>query len=125
MITEAALITVSCVLFIQMGLSKAIQDFLHIDVGIVSCPKCCTFWICLCHFVLHDYGIIESVAASFIASYAATWLALVYDALAILYNYCYEQITQEPDTAEASERADSPTDLQADSDAVSQMHEII
>lgn len=121
MITEVALITISCVLFIQMGLSEAIQDFLHIKVGVVSCPKCLTWWICLAALVGSDYGIIESVAASFIASYVATWLALVYDALAILYNYIYEQITQNPDASTAAERPESPADLQADSDEVSQM----
>ena len=119
MISEVALITMSCVLFVQMGLSEAIQEFLHIKVRIVSCPKCCSFWVCLIYGFTHDYGIVVSVAASFIASYAATWLALLYDSLAILYNYLYEQISKEPDTSKASERAESPADTQAGWDEVS------
>ena len=62
---EAALIMVSCVLFIQMGLSDAVQRALHISLRIASCPKCLTWWICLAYLVAHDYGIVVSVAASF------------------------------------------------------------
>ena len=98
---EAVLIMVSCVLFVQMGLSEAIQETLHIRIRIASCPKCLTWWICCAYLVLHDYGIVTSVAASFILSYCALWLALIYDALATLYNYAYETITrgtaQDPD----------------------------
>lgn len=122
MIREVALIAVSCVLFVQMGLSEAVQEFLHIKVRIVSCPRCLCFWVCLIYGFAHDYGIVQSVATSFIASYAAMWLALLYDSLAILYNYIYEQITNTTqDTSEASERAESPTDTQAGMDEVSNM----
>jgi len=121
MITEAALITISCVLFIQMGLADAIQEVLHIRLRVVSCQKCLTFWICLGWMVWHEYGIIESVAASFIASYSALWLSLLYDGLALQYNYLYEQITSTKDTSSDSERADNPTDTQAGGDEVSQM----
>ena len=41
-----------------------------------------------------------SVAASFISAYVALWLALLYDALAVLYNYAYESITKTDDTAQ-------------------------
>lgn len=119
MITEVALITISCVLFIQMGLSEAIQEFLHIKIRIVSCPKCMTWWICLYYLLLHKYGIVESVAASFIASYCAQWVALIYDAVALLYNFLYEQITQNQDTSQDAERPESPADPQAGGDEVS------
>ena len=118
--TEVALITVSCVLFIQMGLSDAVQRTLHISLRIVSCPKCLTWWICLGYLVTHDYGIIVSVATSFICSYAALWLALAYDVLATLYNHAYTQITR--DTAETPEAGIPVKDGTAPgSDAVSEM----
>lgn len=120
MITEVALITISCVLFIQMGLCGAIESFLHIEMPIVSCPKCLTWWVCLCYLVLHENGIVVSVATSFIASYCAQWVALIYDAVALLYNYLYEQIST-PDTSFDSERVESPTDTQAGADEVSTM----
>ena len=121
MITDVALITISCVLFVQMGLCEAIETLLHIKMPIVSCPKCCSFWVCLFYGITHDYGIVLSVATSFIASYAATWLALLYDSLAILYNYFYEQLSKTQDTSEASERASNFTDTQADNNEVSTM----
>ena len=119
MITEAALVTVSCVLFIQLGLSGAIQELVQVKLRIASCPKCLTFWSCLATLLVHGHGLLESVAASFISSYLALWLCLLYDMLALLYNYIYEQITQTNDTREAPEEADSASGIQADSHEVS------
>ena len=119
---EAALITVSCVLFIQMGLSGAIQEALHISLRIASCPKCLTWWICLAYLVTHDYGIVEAAAASFVCSYAALWLALAYDALARVYNHAYETITR--DTTQGAETGAGASDeagAPAGADEVSQM----
>ena len=100
MVKEAALITISAVLFIQMGLSSAIQEFLHFRSRIASCPKCVAFWSVLAYCLLTGNGIVVSVAASFISAYVALWLALLYDALAVLYNYAYESITKTDDTAQ-------------------------
>ena len=121
MIAEVALLMVSCVLFIQMGLSEAIQGVLHTKLRIVSCPKCLTMWVCLVFLVWHDYGIIRAVATSFIASYCAQWLALLYDAIALLYNYLYEQVTKTTDTAQEDDSASCATTAHeaAHSDAVS------
>ena len=121
MITEAALILVSCVLFVQAGLSDAIQETLHVRLRIASCPRCLTFWACLAWALLAGRGLLVSVAASFITSYCAMWLCLVYDALALVYNHLYEQITKTTDTATAPERAESTADPPAGGDAVSQM----
>ena len=104
MITEVALITISCVLFIQMGLSDAIGSLLHIKIRVTSCPKCCCFWACLIYGLTQGNSIVVSVATSFIASYCAMWMALLYDSLAILYNYFYEQITKNQDTSKDAER---------------------
>ena len=118
MFREAALVTASCVLFVQMGLSAAIQDFLGVKFRIASCPKCLTMWTCLATLIINGHGLLESVAASFLSAYAAVWLALVYDALAALYNSIYETI-QEPDTPEGP----GPDEIHeaADTDEVSKM----
>ena len=108
--TEAVLIMISCVLFVQMGLSGAITEALHTDLPIVSCPKCLTWWICLMYLVSHEYGIIESVAASFILSYAALWLALLYDCLAVLYNKTYDKLSKTNDTSEDAEADNTEAD---------------
>ena len=116
---EVALITVSCVLFIQMGLSEAVQKALHISLRIASCPKCLTWWICLAYQLTHDYGIIEAVATSFVCSYCALWLALAYDALATLYNYAYKTITR--GAAEDTQAPAGEAGPEAGPDAVPQM----
>jgi len=107
MITEAALITASCVLFVQMGLSGAIQDVVGFRSEILSCPKCSTFWSVLVYLLVTGSGIVVSVAVSFLSSYSALWLSLLYDALAKLYNDCYEAIYETDDaSADAEAGAD-------------------
>ena len=98
---EAVLVTVSCVIFVQMGLVDAIGKVLRYEFKIISCPKCLTFWVSLAVHVIHGRGVLETVTASFLSAYSALWLSLFYDALALLYNKGYEAIevqTQTPDT---------------------------
>lgn len=108
MITEAALVVTCCVLFVQMGLSDAIQETLHFKTKLLSCPKCLTFWTCLIVLLIRGHGALPSLAASFVTSYCALWLCLMYDALALLYNYLYEQITQTHDTDQDAGPAQEP-----------------
>ena len=119
MVTEAALITVSCVLFVQMGLSDAVQDTFRFKSRIASCPKCLSMWANLVYLLATRHGLIVSVAASFICSYCALWLALLYDAVATLYNYLYDSITTKTDTAEDPVEADAAE--AGGPDAVSEM----
>lgn len=116
MITEVALITVSCVLFVQMGLADAILKAVRIKFS--PCQKCLSFWTCFAWMLWSRHTVVLSVATSFIASYLALWLTLLYDALATLYNYFYEKLTK---TDGASEVASSDRDAQADDDEVPQM----
>ena len=117
MVTEAALITVSCVLFVQMGLSHAIQDKLKFRSEILSCPKCLSYWSVMAYMLLTRHGVIQSIAASFLSSYAALWLSLIYDALAKFYNSCYDAISETTDTPEDAE-ADATTDTASATDEV-------
>ncbi len=117
MIREAALITASCVLFIQMGLSGAIQDRLRIRIPFISCPKCLSFWSVLVWMLCHGAGVVVAVASSFFCAYAALWAALVLDGLTVLYNWFYEQITETDDAAQAAEAG--PDDPPPGPDAVS------
>jgi len=98
MIQETALILISCVLFIQMGLSQAIQDFLKVRLRFLSCPKCLTFWVTLITLLTYGNTVIESVAVSFIAAYLALWLSLLYDCMATIYNKCYDHLSKTQDT---------------------------
>lgn len=119
MIREVALITVSCVLFVQMGLSDAISGVFHVRFRVLSCPRCIVFWSSLIWTLATKNNFVVSVAASFIASYCALWLTLAYDAVAILYNDIYEQITKTNDTSSDAERPGNPADTQAGLDEVS------
>lgn len=121
MIKEVALIMVSCVLFVQMGLSDAITRILRVHFPPLSCVKCLTFWSVLVWSIIAGRNAIELVATSFVASYCALWLSLAYDAVATLYNYIYEQITKTNDTSPDAEKSDSHAGIQADNHEVSKM----
>ena len=62
-----------------------------------------SFWSVLAYCILTRNGVVVSLAASFILSYVAQWLALLYDALAFLYNNIYESITETDDTSKDAE----------------------
>lgn len=119
MIREAALITTSCVLFIQMGLSGEIQERLGVQSRVLSCPKCMTFWSVLAWMLCARAGLVLSVAASFICAYAALWAALILDGLTALYNHLYDTITKTTDTSETPEAQPGDHDQEADTDEVS------
>ena len=107
---DALLLTVSAVLFVQMGLSAAVQDLLRIKFRVVSCPKCLTFWSVLAWSLTHGGAIVESRAASFLSAYTALWLALLYDAIAVLYNKAYDKVSPTDNTDKAG--ADEMSELQ-------------
>ena len=112
--------TVSCVLFIQMGLSGAIQERLKLRSEIMSCPKCASFWSVLAYLLVTGNRILPSVATSFVSSYCALWLSLLYDALAKLYNACYDAISETTDTSKDA-KAGTAEDATGYTDEVSQM----
>lgn len=117
MITGAVMITLSCVLFVQMGLADAIQDVLGFRLTLISCPKCLTYWSVLAYAILSGRGFLECVAVPFISAYAALWVALAYDCLTTIYNKFYEHISETTDTEEDGNRAhEAETDA---ADAVS------
>lgn len=102
MLREAAMLTLSCVLFVQMGLSDAMQETIRVRLRILSCPKCCTFWSVLVLTLVRGNGIVDSVAVSFASSYLALWLSLLYDYVATIYNKAYESITETTDPEKGS-----------------------
>lgn len=117
---EAALLAAGCVLFINMGLSDAIQDTIGIHSKILSCPKCLCFWSSLAFLVFNRCRIVTAVPASFILSYLALWLDLGLSALNKIYNELYEQIAAKTGTPDANP-PDKPKHTKADSANVSKM----
>ena len=116
---EAAMVMVSCVLFINMGLCEAIEKTLSVRFKILSCPKCLTMWSCLACLLLKGYEIIPSIAVSFIISYFAMWLTLVLDLLSTLYNKSYEFFFQPPGADKTSESPEADNSEAGGPDAVS------
>ena len=108
MILEAAMVLACSVLFIGMGLSGEIQRIAGISLKVLNCPKCLTFWSTLAVLLARRHPVLPSVAVSFLASYAAMWLTLAYDAATVKYNALYEKITETPGTGEGF-GPDSPT----------------
>lgn len=115
MTAEAVMLTLACVLFVQMGLADAIRKTLRLRLPI-GCPKCLSFWSVLALTIVRGCKAVECITVSFVCSYAAMWLALFYDFLATIYNKIYATITQNTDTEEDS---DGPDKTETDADAVS------
>ena len=90
-----ALVAVSCVLAIHMGLVDAIGETLHLRLRIISCTKCLTFWATLALGALRGWGVIVSVATAFVSAYLALWLDLALTYMAMYYNRWYEKINAE------------------------------
>ena len=111
---EVVLVAVSCVLFINMGLSEAIQDIFRLNIRIISCVKCCTFWFSLAFLLINGAGLFASVAASFLLSYAALWLDLGLSYLNTIYNRLYEQINSTEDAKPEATEADGAESDEAD-----------
>ena len=92
---EAVLLALACILFVNMGLSDAIQETLGFRSRILSCPKCLTFWTILVFLLFSGCRVLTAVVASFLFSYLVLWLDLLLTALNKLYNEISEQITAE------------------------------
>lgn len=102
-LAEAALLALACTLFVNMGLSDAIQEFLGIKFKILSCVKCFTFWSVLVYLTFRGARLYQVVSASFVFSYLALWLDLGLSALNKIYNESYQQIlSAEADKTDAS-----------------------
>lgn len=95
-----ALVAVSCVLAIHMGLVDAVGEALHYRFRIISCTKCLTFWSTLVTGLLRRHGVIVSVATAFLLAYLAMWLDLALAWVAGHYNRWYEKINAEADEAD-------------------------
>ena len=110
MFGELAMIALSCVLFVTMGLAEAIQEYVPFRLRILTCPKCLTFWSVLAYSLISGEGVVQSVATSFIIAYIALWAALILDAITLLYNYLYEKVTRNQGTSEQGTRQKADAD---------------
>lgn len=81
-----ALIFVSSVMFIHLGLGEAVMKFLGYEFVLFRCSKCLSFWCVLGYsFFFTDIPVEMSFAIAFGASYLSLWLMLLLDKLADMY----------------------------------------
>ena len=104
MIAKVALIVLSAVLANHLGLVEAVENLLNHKFSIVSCPKCCSFWLVLIYTITHHVPPINAVAISFLCAYAALWLELLCGVIDRIYRKIYESIY----TTETDNVADYP-----------------
>lgn len=87
---------IACIVFVctamnHLGLIKAIEDVSKMEIPIINCPKCLTYWSVFAYELwyvgLSDIPMV--LAISFLCSYLAIWLELIMYAIDTLYNRIY------------------------------------
>lgn len=87
---------IACIVFVctamnHLGLIRAIEDVSKMEIPIINCPKCLTYWSVFAYELwyvgLSDIPMV--LAISFLCSYLAIWLELIMYAIDTLYNRIY------------------------------------
>ena len=99
--SEVVLITFSCVAANHLGLVAAVEGILKHSIPIVNCPKCLTFWTLMICGILERDNFFVTTATSFLFSYLATWLNLLFAIIDTQYNRIYDKIYSTTDTPDA------------------------
>lgn len=97
------MILLSCTAANHLGLIGAIEQKAGIELPVVNCAKCLSFWCTLFYMCVSGKGIVVSFAVSFLNSYLATWLELGMGYIDYLYIKCYDKIYNTTDDTSASD----------------------
>lgn len=98
------MLVLSATLANHLGLIEAIEGVAKMEIPIINCPKCLSFWSVLLYSILSGCELIASVAVSFVCAYCAVWLELLFGYIDTLYNRLYENIyPKETDDAAGAE----------------------
>lgn len=89
-----------CVSANHLGLVKAIEKTIGIELPIINCCKCFSFWFTLFYLEL---PVLERIAVSFLSAYLAVWLELGMGFIDALYNKIYDKIYSTEDKQIASD----------------------
>ena len=103
---DAIAIVFICTAMNHMGLIDAIERRTRLDLPIIHCPKCASFWGVLMYCAMMHRGFISSVAIAFFCSYLSLWVELAMGYIDSIYLKCYEKIVSTADTDKASADAD-------------------
>jgi len=90
---DIASIVFVCVTANHLGLVKAAEKVVDIEIPIINCPKCFTFWSVLIYevWVVGFSDIPLLLAISFLCAYLALWLELLEGFVDTLYLWLYEK----------------------------------
>ena len=81
-----ACVFISCCLFVNLGLGKAIEKVTHIRFVLFHCVKCLTFWVITGYSLFFTSLSIEvSLCVGFLCAYASLWFDISLGYLAYLY----------------------------------------
>ena len=105
---DIVMLVLSATLVNHLGLIEAIEGVAKMEIPIVNCPKCLSFWSVLIYSLLVGMPPIASVAVSFMCAYAALWLVLLYGYIDTLYNKCYENIYTKDADVDAGAKGQLP-----------------
>lgn len=103
---DIASIVFVCVTANHLGLVKAIAQVLGVELRIVSCPKCFTFWTVLIYMTFTWHGMLTSLAISFLCAYLAIWVELTEGFIDTIYLWLYEKIYPNPENDTPAADAD-------------------
>ena len=83
----AALVMISAVLIVNLGLGEAIAQ---VSGKILQCPTCLTFWGALAALLYHNTDIVIAVSLSILAAYLSNFTGIIL----MILNKWYERLWQ-------------------------------
>ena len=108
MMNVAAIVFI-CTAMNHMGLVRAVEERIGLDMPVIGCVKCSTFWATLIFLSVTTRVFITSMAVAFLCSYISIWLELGMGYIDKLYLKCYEKIVSTADTDKTAEDSDNGT----------------
>lgn len=87
---DVAMLVFTAVMINHLGLIEAVEEIIKHDIPIVNCCKCLSFWLVLAYMIFNGYGVINSIATSFLCAWAATWFELLFGIIDYYYMRIYE-----------------------------------
>lgn len=94
----ALLLAFSCTAINHLGLVAAVETTLSrwtrrdIEIPVINCPKCLTFWAVLTAGFLSSAEPVGTLALALLMAWLARWLNLFMGAVDVLYDKIYETL---------------------------------
>ena len=94
----------ACTTVNHLGLVSAVEEVIGIELPIVNCVRCFTFWTVFIYLLTTTHDVIMSPAIALLASYIAIWLELLEGFIDTLHTRIYDTIyPTDDDTSSADD----------------------